>query len=62
MPYAVAVSDLKGNPDNLCGIKVKNITELTEYKDSGVVVIGVTEKYRGDIETKLRELEFQNIV
>lgn len=59
---AVAVSDTTVNARSICGIGVKNISELVEYRKNAAIVIGVTSKYSEEIEKKLKELGFDNVV
>lgn len=57
----IAVSALKDNPDNICGIKVYCIDDLTMYKDAPVIV-GVTAKYADTIVDTLKSKGFKSII
>ncbi len=59
---AVAVSDTEVTAENICGLKVKKIDELLEYKTSSIVVLGVTKKYCKEVEEQLINLGFENLM
>lgn len=51
----VAVSNKDINPDNLLGIRIRQIDELTELEHA-VIIVAVAEKHREGIVNKLRHL------
>ena len=51
----VAVSNKHINPDNVLGIKIEQIDELTGLEHA-VIIAAVTEKYRGEVSNKLKQL------
>lgn len=57
-----AVSKLEDNYDNYKGIPIKPISELSEYTETGFVVIATTYLYQGEISENLRKLGFKNVV
>lgn len=57
-----AVSDKKGNPDELYGVKVKEIDEWNIVGENTVVVLSVGKKYLEEIKVRLMELKYCNIV
>ncbi len=57
-----AVTDKSKNPNQLYGIKIKEITELKEVKSDVAVIVSVTEKYTKEIVSNLETLGFNNVV
>ena len=57
-----AVSDKKKNPDNVNGIPVESIYDITEYKGTALVLIATSPKYHQDIKNILLKLQFENIL
>lgn len=55
-----AVSDMKNNPDNICGLKVKTIHEYDNLCEVSVY-IAVPEKFHEEIVSLLHSLECHNI-
>lgn len=58
----VAVSSKDENPDEIEGIPVCLISELTKYKDNSVVLIATVDKYLNEITKVLSDYKFENIV
>ena len=57
-----AVSDKNKNPDNINGIPVESINDITEYKEKALVLIATSFKHHQDIKNILQELLFRNIL
>ena len=58
----IAVSDTLNNPKLLCGIKVDSIDHIMYDIRETIVVIGVTVKYHAEIQRKLKQLGYDNII
>lgn len=59
---AVCVSDPDVAIKTLRGMKVGRIEDMFIYRETAVVVIGVTRKYREEIKTNLIRLGFENLM
>lgn len=59
---AVGVTNTDGNPAFLSNIPVKPIEQLTEYRETAMIVIGVTNRYGKGIYEQLGKLGFQHIM
>lgn len=59
---AVAVTNTDGNPTFLSNIPVKAIEQLTEYRETAMIVIGVTNQYSKGIYEQLDKLGFDHIM
>lgn len=59
---AVAVSSKIGNVNKLGNIEVKEIQDLTEYREVATVVVAVTEKWVQEIKNTLVEYGFNDIM
>lgn len=58
----IAVSDVRQNPEQIYGIKVDSIDNIANYIKEGIVILGVTEKYSLEIQKKLKQLGYHNII
>lgn len=56
-----AVSETVPDGKLLRGVPVKNIDEYVPYRDSGIVLVAVVDKYIPDIMERLESLRFSNI-
>ena len=59
---AVAVSDLDVSSKTVCGLDVMEIKNLMQYKNIATVIIGVTNKYRQEVEKQLTNMGFDNLM
>ena len=59
---AVAVSDKKHLAKTCRGIEIKEIGDLLSYRNTAVVVVGVTEFYQKEVEVLLTEMGFTDLV
>ncbi len=57
-----AVSNTRQNPVDIYGIPVRNIDDLTMYKNDSLIIVATAEKSYRDIEEKLRVLEYAHIL
>lgn len=57
-----AVSDKSENPKFVDNISVKEIDELLKYKNDTLIIIATLEYLQSEIEFKLKELDFKNIL
>lgn len=57
-----AVTDTSKNPKYIDNIPVRNITQITEYKNKALVLIATYNSLHQEIKNKLEELEFKNIL
>lgn len=55
-----AVSDRRGNPENVVGVPVKEITELLLYKDTALIIVAASEKTVPVMKKNLKENGFCN--
>lgn len=56
-----AVSDRKGNRENIYGIPVFEIGQLIEHKEDAAVLIGVSEKFQQEVVDTVERCGFKNI-
>lgn len=59
---AVAVSDLDVSSKTVCGLDVMEIKNLMQYKNIATVIIGVTNKYRQEVEKQLTNMGFDSLM
>ncbi|MCH5259074.1 MAG: glycosyltransferase [Lachnospiraceae bacterium] len=59
--HLIAVSDKKNNPEDICGIPVRDIESLCAYKDEIAVMVGVSWSNQGGVVEKLLSLGFEDI-
>lgn len=57
-----AVTELEGNQKEVCGIPVRRINDLQEYKKNALVIISVGRTKEQEVETVVTGLGFQNYV
>jgi len=61
--YCLAVSNKKNNPEELFGIKVREIAELVEIKEKATIVIAVMQpQFKKEIKEQLEKLGFTNVI
>lgn len=51
----------KKEVENICGIPVYNIEEIKEYNNDAIVLVGVSDKYSGEVVSVLKKYGFHNI-
>lgn len=56
------VSDMKGNPDSIMGVKVIDIVEGQKQYQNALILVAVMEKYIDEILESLREKGFANVI
>ena len=57
-----AVSNTGENPANIYGISVRNIDDLTMYRNDSLIIVATAEKSYRDIEEKLKFLGYDHIL
>lgn len=57
-----AVTSLEGNKEEVLGIPVRRIDELSEYRDQALVIISVGKKYVGEVQENLKRLGFRHFI
>lgn len=57
-----AVTSLEGNKEEVRGIPIRKIDELSEYKDKSLVIVSVGKKYVGEVEENLKRLGFKHVI
>lgn len=57
-----AVSDIAKNDNNFYGIPVKDISKITKYKESALVLIATSTNLHNEMKQTLERLEFRNIM
>lgn len=60
--YAIAVSDTNKNVKSLCGIKVRDIIELQEYRSAEIIIASTLKPYICEIEENLKAMGFIHIM
>jgi Glycosyltransferases involved in cell wall biogenesis len=60
--YCFAVTDNSNNPLAICGIPVKEINSLLEYRSDALILIATFANHHRDIINMLDELQFQNVL
>lgn len=59
---AYAVSNLESNKTELLGIPVKLLSDLSDYKNSALVIIAVGKKFKDEIEAAVKQEGFANYI
>lgn len=57
-----AVTSLEGNKEEVLGIPVRRIDELTEYRDQSLVIISVGKKFVDEVQENLKRLGFSHFI
>ena len=60
--HSIAVSNKKNNPEELFGIKVREITEMLSLKEKARVIVAVKPQFMMEIKENLVQLGFKNII
>jgi hypothetical protein len=53
-----AVTDMRGNPSEICSVPVHPIAELLDYRETCTVIIALPEKFFGEVIQTLKENDF----